>query len=118
MAFALLIVGLMLTTVAVRGTDQQFVQLVKNDFSGPGNFWYWVVSLLVIGMLGNVKALKPLADSLLILILVALILTRGSPSFPGGGVFQQFTNALKTTTTANPVNTIAGIPGFGPIVNA
>lgn len=98
MSFALLIVGLMLVTVAVRNTQDAFINLVKGDFEGPGNFWYWVIALVTVGMLGNIKTIKPIMDGLLVLILLALILSRGNPQNAGGGFFTQFMNAIGTTT--------------------
>lgn len=119
MPFALLIIGVMFLTVAVRNTQDQFIDLVKGDFSGPGNFWYWIVALLAVGLLGNVRKLKPVADGLLVLILLALVLSRGNPSFPGGGFFTQFTNALQGTQSAAAgglgISAPSGIvSGFGP----
>jgi hypothetical protein len=109
MTFALLAIGVILITVAVRGTQDDFVTLLKGDFSGPGNFWWWIAALLIIGAIGYVEKLKPLSDGLLLVILLALVLTRGSPSYPGGGVFQQLTTAMQAlnsqpaaTTPATP----------------
>lgn len=105
MPFALLTIGIVLIVVAVRGTQEEFIGLVKGDFSGPGNFFWWVVALLAVGSIGYVDRLKPISDGLLLLILLALVLTRGSPSYPGGGFFQQFTAALQgTQVTGSTVN--------------
>jgi hypothetical protein len=106
MAFALLAIGIVLVTVAVRDTGDAFVKLVKGDFSGPGNFWWWIAALAIIGAIGYFEKLRPLSDALLVAILLALVLTKGNPAMPGGGVFQQLMAALQgvqakpaTTTT-------------------
>lgn len=80
---------------AVRNTQDTLVCLVKGDFQGKGNFFYWVVALLVFGALGYIDKIKPLSDAILVLIIVALFLTSGSPTMPGGGFFKQFSTALQ-----------------------
>lgn len=102
MPFALAIIGVILVVVAVRNTQDDFSKLVIGDFSGPGNFFWWLAAILMIGAIGYIQKLKPISDGLLALVLVALLLTRGSPSFPGGGFFAQLTNALKGTQVAAP----------------
>lgn len=104
MAFALLFLGIMMIVSAIRNTHCALVTLMANDFSGQGNFMYWVVALILIGAVGYVEKLKPLSDGLLVLVLLALVLSRGNPKFnSGGGFFKQFTSALGTTTKPNPV---------------
>lgn len=102
MALFLLIIGIILIVSAVKNTYGELLTLIWGDFTGAGNFSYWIVALFVVGAVGYVAKLKPLSDGLLILILLALILTRGSPSFPGGGFFQQFTQAIGTTQSTGP----------------
>lgn len=114
MPFALLMIGIVLVTVAVRNTQDVFIALLKNDFSGQGNFFYWVAALLIIGMIGMIPKLKPVSDAFLLLILLALFLTRGNPSMPGGGFFNEFLAALKGTQNAPGISFGAGaIPGLG-----
>jgi uncharacterized membrane protein YgcG len=110
MPFALLIVGLLLVVSAVRNTYGQLFQLVSNEFSGPGNFIYWIVAILIIGAVGYVQKLKPLSDGFLVLVILVLVLKRGNPSGIGGGFFNQFTAALKSTNTP-ATSTIAGSGG-------
>lgn len=99
MPFALLIIGIVLVIVAVRNTQSNFVQLLKGDFTGPANFIYWIVALVVIGSIGYVNKLKPVSDGLLLLVVLILLLTRGNPQSKNGGFFQKFTAALQGTTT-------------------
>jgi hypothetical protein len=74
MPFVLIVAGIVLITVAVRGTHQEFYQLVKGDFIGPNNFIYWVIAIAVIGAIGYVPRLKPISDGFLILVILALFL--------------------------------------------
>lgn len=105
MAFALLIIGITLIVAAVRGTHLELIGLIKGDFTGPANFWYWVAALLLIGAIGYVPRLKALSDGLLIVIILALLLARGNPKAPQGGFFQQLTDALGTTNAKTPNST-------------
>lgn len=116
MPFALLLIGIVMLVAAVRNTQADLVTLIRSDFSGPGNFFYWVVALLVVGAIGYIPKLKPVSDGLLLAIILGLVLSKGNPKLPGGGFFKQFTAALSTTNTAagsstastvtNAVNTV------------
>jgi len=99
MPFALLIIGIVLLTSAVRDSQNDLFGLVKGDFTGQGNFVFWVVSLLIIGAIGYIPKLKPISDGFLILVLIVLFLTKGNPSGVGGGFFTKFISGIQSTTT-------------------
>lgn len=107
MPFILLIIGIVLVVAAVRNQQAPLVALIGGDFSGAGNFFYWLAALILIGAVGYIPKLKPVSDGLLILVILALVLTRGSPSFPGGGVFSQLEAALGSSKTPSAA-TVAG----------
>ena len=128
MPFALIFAGVILIVAAVRGTQNQLFQLVRGDFSGPNNYIYWVVSILMVGVLGYVPKLKPISDGFLVLIIVVLFLKKGE------GFFDMFTKQIKGTETyknlgagvsgpGGPVVRVGGLPtisggrvGVGPVV--
>jgi hypothetical protein len=112
MAFALLIIGITLIVASVRNTHMQLLGLIKSDFTGPGNFVYWVAALLVIGSIGYVEKLKPVSDGFLVLVILVLFLKRGNPYDQNGGFFEKFTAALGTTTkaTGSTGNVVGSIP--------
>jgi len=97
MAIVLLILGAVMLTASVRntvstnGSQEGLVDLVKGDFSGQNNFIYWVVSILIIGAIGYIPNAKQLSNAFLVLVIVALLLSKG-------GFFAQFQSALQTTT--------------------
>lgn len=99
MPFALLIIGAVLLTAAVRNTQSQLYSLVLGDFTGPANFVFWVFSLLVIGAVGYIPKLKPISVAFMTLVILVLFLKRGNPANVGGGFFTQLTSALNTTQT-------------------
>jgi hypothetical protein len=106
MAFALIFVGLLLAVSAVRGTHQQLFALVKTDLTGAGNFGYWLVVIIVIGSIGYLPPFRTLSKALLVVIVLALLLSKGNPNLPGGGfftqLFTQFTSGTKTAPS-NPI---------------
>jgi hypothetical protein len=96
MPYLFLIAGLVLTISAARNTHTQLLSLLKSDFSGKGNFVYWMISILLIGAVGYIPDLKPVSRAFLVLVIVVLFLSNR-------GVFAQFYNAIGTTQQ-NPVS--------------
>lgn len=98
MPYALLFVGILFLVVGFRGTQEEFLNLLKGDFTGEGNFLYWIVSLMVVGAIGFIPKLKPISDGFLVLILVVLFLKRGP------GFFSQFQSQVfnRATPAAAP----------------
>lgn len=94
MPFLFLIVGVVMVVSAVRNTNQQLVQLLKGDFTGKGNFLYWLLSILVIGAVGYIPDLKPVSRAFLVLVIIVLFLNNR-------GVFSQFTAAINKTQSAS-----------------
>lgn len=102
MPFAFLFVGGIFVVAAVRGNSKQLLSLVKSDLTGQNNYIYWMLSILVLGALGYVDELRPLSRAFLVLVLIVLVLKEGNPATgQGGGLFQQFQNAIKTISSQN-----------------
>jgi hypothetical protein len=102
MPFALIITGIIMVVAAVRGTHICLVNTVKGEFTGQANFTYWVVAILIIGLIGYSETLRPLSNGLLVLILLALFLTRGRQS-----LFTNFTSALHIGGASKSVSSLA-----------
>ena len=92
MPLALLLVGALFLIAAVRGTHTDLFTLLKGDFTGDKNFLVWVVAIFVLGALGYVAGIKPLANAFLLLVVVVILLTNK-------GFFSQFTAGLKSTAS-------------------
>jgi hypothetical protein len=95
MAFVLIIAGAVLLVAAVRNAQQVLFALLRRDFTGPNNFIYWVVSILIIGAVGYIPRAKPASDAFLILIILVLFLKKDT------GFFARFQQALGSTQTAS-----------------
>jgi hypothetical protein len=111
MPFLFIIIGTIMLTAAVRNTVSDFtdtagrttdglVTLIKDDFTGPGNFVYWVVSIMLIGAIGYIKPLEPVSRMFLVLVIIVMFIGNK------GKVFQQFNDALKRTQTSNVLSQI------------
>lgn len=100
MAFALIFVGLLLVVSSVRGTTSDLVKQVQSDFTGPGNFIWWMTVVFLLGAIGYIPGLKLLSRALLGLALLALFITKGNPSQSGGGFFAQLLQGLGKATTS------------------
>lgn len=74
MPLALLAFGALLLIAGVRGTQDDLFALLKKDFSGPGNFFLWILAILLVGSVGYVKQLRPISNAFLVLILLVFIL--------------------------------------------
>src|ERR1700677_3290916 len=98
MPFLFLVFGTVMVVSAARNTQTQLIGLLKSDFTGNGNFIYWLISILAIGAVGYIPDLKPVSRAFLVLVVIVLILKNG-------GVFTQFTSALSSTTKAQPNST-------------
>lgn len=104
MPFLLTIVGLIMVVTGVKDTQSQLsAQLVK-DFTGSGNFIYWILALFAIGSIGYAPALEKFSRVFMALCLLSLFLANG-------GFFQQFTSAIQSGTSKAPAPSQAGSYG-------
>lgn len=90
MPFVLLLLGLLLLIVAVRGTHGALFDLIRSEFTGAGNFLLFVAAVVIIGSLGYVRPLKPLAAAFIGLIVLAYLFNNK------GGIFKQFEDQIKS----------------------
>lgn len=97
MPFVFLILGVVLLIIAIQGTHAQFFSLLKSEFTGSNNFLVWIAALAIIGALGFIRPIRPIALGMMGLILLVIILKNG------GGFFAQFNQQI-----ANPVAPATG----------
>lgn len=101
MPFALLFIGLLLLVSGVQNTYKQLGEQVTKDFTGDGNFFYWVISLGIVGSIGYIKEYKKVSDAGLILLLVVFVFAASNKK----NVFSMLTSGLKegTSTPTLPI---------------
>lgn len=109
MPFVLIVIGLYVVVVAIRGYISDLGKLLAGDLVGKGSFGFWLVAMLAVGMLGYVGGgARVLSRALLVLILVVIVLANG-------GVWNKLVAALQSPPAALPVQSvnIAGASGGG-----
>ena len=95
MPYALILIGIVLLTSAIKGDLASLGALLKRDlFSPKDNFLYWIVAILILGALGYVKSLRAFSDAFLLLVIVVFVVANN-------GFFSQFTAALAAIKAGN-----------------
>ena len=104
MPFVLASLGILFIVAGMRGTTSQLFTLLKGDFTGPNNFFFWALAILMVGSLGYIKKVQPFSDAFIALIIVVLFLTHK-------GFFDKFMQEVNATQT--PSTSFAPTPNFG-----
>ena len=98
MPFALVFTGLMLVITGFQDTYKQFGTLVQGDFTGSGsnNFFFWMLSVIIVGSIGYIKSLEGLSRAFLGLIAFMLVVKifKQNPQ-----VFSQISSGISTGST-------------------
>jgi hypothetical protein len=100
------VAGSILLIAAVKNTQETLYYLLVGDFTGPNNFVYWLLAILIIGAIGYVPKLKPLSDGFLILVILVLFLSKG-------GFWAKFTQQIGVLQSARNEVGQGGTPGQG-----
>jgi hypothetical protein len=109
--FFLAILAIVFLVTAIRGTTTTLFGLIHDDFSGSGNYIYWVVSLLIIGSIGYVKKLQGISDMFLALVLIVMVIANK-------GFFAQFTAAIKAPQCVKGSTSSTGSAASGNTTSA
>ncbi len=90
MPIFILFVGILLVVVGINNKLPELTGLLKDDFKSKDNsppFQVWILAIFVTGSLGYIRAVRPVANAFLVLIIVVLLLSNK-------GFFAQFSTAL------------------------
>lgn len=79
----------------IKGTQTQLGQQLVTDFTGQGNFFYWVLAIVLIGGLGYIDDLRGLSRMLLAVIIVSML-------FSNRGFFAQFAQEFQQGSAQAP----------------
>lgn len=91
MPIFILAVGILLIASAINDKLPELGALVKEDMSPSDSstpFPMWILAIVMVGMIGYIKDLKPLSTAFLVLVFVGLILSNK-------GFISKFTTAIK-----------------------
>ena len=100
MPVALVIIGMILLVAGIRDNVGNLGRLVAADFSGPNNFFYWAVSVIIVGAIGYFPALRNPSRAFLILILLVMVLSNR-------GFFTELQKAVSSVQAPQPTGQTA-----------
>ena len=89
MPVALLVIGILFLTAAVRGKQDLLFETLRDDFTGPNNFLLWGMAIVMVTAVGYYKPLKPLSNAFLVLVFVVLLLSHR-------GLIDKFMQQIRT----------------------
>lgn len=96
MPIFLLVIGAVFLISAIRGNQCDLIDLLKSDFSGKNNFLLWVMAIVIIVALGTFKAIKPVSDAFLGLVILVIIVAKYKD---GKDIFGSFLTQVKNGTS-------------------
>lgn len=85
--------GIVFILTGLNGSPSALYAAVKSDFTGQGNYVYWMLSILTLGALGYIPDLKHLSRLFIVLVLIVLLLDNG-------GFFAQLQAFIKSNSAA------------------
>lgn len=95
MAWAFLLVGFMVVVSAYKGTQKDLFQLLKADFSGSDNFFYWVTAIVVLVAIGTFQKIRPVTDAFLALVIIVIVIRQYQS---GRDLFGEFVEQVRQGT--------------------
>jgi hypothetical protein len=96
MAWGFIFIGGLLLVAAWKKKHEELFRLFKDDFTGEGNFVYWVMAIVALVAIGTFKPIKPITDGFLGLIVLVIII---APFRNGRDLFGEFRSQVKEGTS-------------------
>jgi hypothetical protein len=96
MAWGFLFVGLLLIIAAWKKKHDDLWRLLKDDFTGEGNFFYWVLAIVILSALGTSRPIRPVTDAFLGLVILVIVI---APYRNGRDLFSEFRSQIKEGTS-------------------
>lgn len=96
MPIALIFIGAFLAIAGIKNNAQTLGKTVGEDFRGAGSFWYWIISVIIIGSIGYASDARLISRLFLTLIVLVFALSNE-------GIYARLVEALQnpTPSTAN-----------------
>lgn len=96
MAWGFLFVGALFLIAAWKKQHKELFALLKDDFSGSGNFFYWVLAIIALVALGTFRPIRPVTDAFLGLVILVIVV---APYRNGRDLFSEFRSQVKEGTS-------------------
>jgi hypothetical protein len=78
MALAILLIGVLLISTGIKGTERQLGAQLQQDLTGTNGFLTWFFAIFIIGVAGYVPYFQKPSRYLIALIFVVLVLSNSS----------------------------------------
>lgn len=95
MAWAFIFIGAIFLIAAWKKKHPELFSLIKDDFTGTGNFVYWVMAIVFLVALGTFKPIRPVTDAFLGLVILIIII---APYRNGRDIFSELRAQIKEGT--------------------
>jgi hypothetical protein len=102
MPFIFLIVGLMILVIGVRGQSNTAITLLQSEFTGANSFIQWFLAIMILGLAGYYRPIKPVTDGLIGLVILAMVLNEQSQNNIFGALEQAFQNTTPSAPSNDP----------------
>ena len=96
MAWGFILVGALFLIAAWKKKHSELFDLLKDDFTGEGNFIYWVLAIIALIALGTFRPIRPITDGFLGLVVLVIII---APYRNGRDLFSEFRSQVKEGTS-------------------
>lgn len=96
MAWGFLFVGALFLIAAWKKKHKELFALLKDDFTGDGNFFYWVLAIIALAALGTFRPIRPVTDAFLGLVILVIII---APYRKGRDIFAEIRSQIKEGTS-------------------
>jgi len=94
----LLIIGVLMMVLAVRGNTTYAINLVKADVLGTNGFVMWILAVIVLVSLGHIKSIRPVTDAFLGLVILVIIVYSYKNN---NSIFSDFVSQVKEGVSTN-----------------
>lgn len=95
MAWGFFFIGMLLLISAWKKKQKDLWALLKDDFSGEGNFIYWTFAIFALVAIGSFKPLRRVSDAFLGLVILVIII---APYRNGRDLFAEIRSQVKKGT--------------------
>jgi len=75
MALALLLVGILITVSALKGTEHELASKLEGDLTGADGFIVWFGAILTLGAIGYIPGLQQVTRWMIALVCVVIVLS-------------------------------------------
>lgn len=95
MIIFLLAIAIILIVTALKGNQAELVDQLKKDFTGAGNFFLWVLAIVLIGAIGYIPKIEKISRATIGLVITVFLIANK-------GLLQKLADAFRQITFPTP----------------